>query len=254
MPHRTTNWTMTHRTTNKHAKTKRATIQRSNPRRNAPQYAMRERATPQYTMRERAMPQYTCPNTQCANAQCPNGANGDSPGQRPGYERPTGGLEDAPQGKRKNPVKRLGNQTWLVGVKELMRQPPADEQRKIAQAAEKLELEEDELSWLRWQTDSKFAKECCAGDQLIQIWKRAGAKRLIVCPPVPVLLKQKSAKWTRFYVGEPSPRFSELSWGRFNQLLNDLDYPRKVGSGIVQLVKPDMSEAIVKAWKSTAKS
>lgn len=47
----------------------------------------------------------------------------------------------APQGKRKNPVKRLGNQTWLVGVKDLVRDPPADEQRKIAIAAEKLELE-----------------------------------------------------------------------------------------------------------------
>jgi phosphatidylserine/phosphatidylglycerophosphate/cardiolipin synthase-like enzyme len=160
----------------------------------------------------------------------------------------------APQGKRKNPVKRLGNQTWLVGVKDLVREPPADEQRKIAIAAEKLELKKDELHWLRWRSDSKFAKKCCAGDQLIQIWKRAGAKRLIVCSAVPVLLKQKSAKWTRFYLGERSTRHPDLTWGRFKQLVKDLGYPSKVGPGIVQLVEPYMAEAFDNAWNSAAKS
>ena len=164
-----------------------------------------------------------------------------------------GGIGGVPKGKRKNPVKRLGNQTWLVGVKDLVREPPADEQHKIAQAANKLELEEGELSWLRWRSDSKFAKECCTGDQLIQIRKRGGAKRLVVCSAVPVLLKQKSAKWTRFYLGKPSSEPSELSWGRFNQLVKDLEYPKKLGPGIVQLVKPDMAEAIVKAWNAAAK-
>jgi hypothetical protein len=165
-----------------------------------------------------------------------------------------GGFEGDAPGKRKNPIKRIGNQTWLIGVKELVRESPADEQRKIAQAASKLELEEQELSWLRWKADSKFARECRAGDQLIQIWTRAGAKRLIVSTPVPVLLKQKSAKWTRFYVGEPSTRYPTLAFGRFDQLLRDLDYPLGIGPSIVQLVQPEMAEAILKAWKAAAKS
>lgn len=165
-----------------------------------------------------------------------------------------GGYKGAAQGKRKNPVKRLGNQTWLIGVHDLVRESPADEQRKIAQAASKLEVEEHELSWLRWKGDSKFARECREGDQLIQIWTRAGAKRLIVCPAVPVLLKQKSATWTRFYLGSPSKRQQELPLGRFKRLLKDLDYPKQIGPSIAQLVQPEMADAILKAWKAASKA
>lgn len=165
-----------------------------------------------------------------------------------------GVLGGTPKGKRKNPIKRLGNQTWLIGVRELVRQPTAEEQRRIAQAADKLDTEVDELSWLRWNADSRFARECREGDQLIQIWKRTGAKRLIVYPAVRVLLKQKSATLTRFYLGEPSTRYSELPWGRFKQLLSDLEYPKKVGPSIAQLVDPEMAYAIEKAWRLVAKS
>ena len=165
-----------------------------------------------------------------------------------------GGFGGTQQGKRKNPIKRLGNQTWLVGVREHVRQPTAEEQRRIVQAAEKLDTEVDELSWLRWQADTRFARECREGDQLIQIWKRAGAKRLIVYPAVRVLLKQKSATHTRFYLGEPLTQYSELPLGRFKQILSDLEYPRKVGPSIAQLVHPEMAHAIEKAWRLAAKS
>jgi hypothetical protein len=165
-----------------------------------------------------------------------------------------GGFGGTQQGKRKNPIKRLGNQTWLVGVSEIVRQSDAQEQRRIAHAADKLETEVDKLSWLRWKADSRFARECRQGDQLIQIWKRAGAKRLIVYPSVRVLLKQKSATHTRFYLGEPSTRYSELPWGRFKQILSDLAYPKKVGPSIAQLVHPEMAHAIEKAWRLATES
>lgn len=111
-----------------------------------------------------------------------------------------------------------------------------------------------ELCKIEVLADSRFARECREGDQLIQIWKRTGAKRLIVYPAVRVLLKQKSATLTRFYLGEPSTRYSELPWGRFKQLLSDLDYPKKVGPSIAQLVDPEMAYAIEKAWRLAAKS
>ena len=49
----------------------------------------RNNATPEGSGRGEEIGGATRPNTQCTNAHCSNGANGDSPGQRPGNERPT---------------------------------------------------------------------------------------------------------------------------------------------------------------------
>jgi hypothetical protein len=67
------------------------------------------------------------------------------------------------------------------------------------------------------------------GDLLIQICRPAKAKRPSeVLKAVPVLLKQPTKRWTRFYVAEPIGRFPEISWGQFQRLVREIGYPRQV--------------------------
>jgi hypothetical protein len=70
---------------------------------------------------------------------------------------------------------------------------------------------------------------------------------------VPVLLKQETKRWTRFYYSEPLGRSSEMTWGRFQRLLNEIDYPKQVKAGSVQLVDPDIADTISRKWNSAAR-
>jgi hypothetical protein len=168
-----------------------------------------------------------------------------------------GGWNAARPNRRKTRIAELGNRTWIVGVRELKHDPRPEEQRQIDSATrslrEQLGAEDDEFNWIRWGVRGRFPQECRAGDLLIQIWRSPDAKRpSAVIKPVPVLLKQPTKQWTRFYVSEPSGRSPEMSWGRFQQLLKEIGYSRQVKAGSVQLVEPDIADAISRKWNSAA--
>ena len=83
--------------------------------------------------------------------------------------------------RRKTNLTQLGNRTWLIGVRELVRDPASDEQRMIDKAEktlrQRLNDPDEELYWIRWSGKSRFVRECREGDSLIEIWRSSGAKR-----------------------------------------------------------------------------
>jgi hypothetical protein len=88
-------------------------------------------------------------------------------------------------------------------------------------------------------------------DPNLALPRREATKRII--KPVPVLLKQPTKQWTRFYVSQASGRSSEMTWGRFQQLLKEIGYPRQIKAGSVQLVDLDIADTISRKWNSAAK-
>lgn len=165
----------------------------------------------------------------------------------------------ASAGRKRTKVSRLGNRTWLVGVKELRNDPPEVEQQMIDKAIGILSSRElmdpdDDPNWIRWTGRGRFIRECREGDSLIQIWCSSTAKRpSAVMRSVPVLLKQKTKHWTRLYPGEATGSYAEMTWGKFKRLLEEVGYKRKVGAGSVQLLDPAVADEIGKKWKSASK-
>jgi phosphatidylserine/phosphatidylglycerophosphate/cardiolipin synthase-like enzyme len=128
-----------------------------------------------------------------------------------------GGRRGAGRGKRVTKLAPLGSRTWLVGVHELVRDPPPDEQRMIDRAAKTLraraEGRDEDPNWVRWGRRGLLPRDCREGDSLIQIWRSSGAKRpSAVLRVTPVLLKQRAKRWTRFYLGEAAGRYPEVKW------------------------------------------
>jgi hypothetical protein len=161
----------------------------------------------------------------------------------------TGGRPRVSANKRATRIDRLGNQTWIIGVRELSKDPPAAEQKLIDLAGEKLGQSPDDLEWLRWGTKGRFARECRQGDVVIQIWRSSRARRpSAVFRGTPVLLKQTTRKWVRFYISEPQGGDLQLPWGKFKRLLAKLGYPRQVGPNVAQLVSPELADAISRTW------
>jgi hypothetical protein len=161
--------------------------------------------------------------------------------------------------RRKTRLARLGNRTWLIGVRELVRDPAPDEQKMIAKAIRSLRpLMSDpdgEPGWVRWGGKNRFVRQCREGDSLIRIWRSNRAKRpSVVLRAAPMLLKQRTARWTRFYVPQASGAYAEMPWGKFQRLLKSLGYPRRVGPCIEHLLETDVADAIQRQWTKSCRA
>lgn len=81
-------------------------------------------------------------------------------------------------GARSIPLAPLGNRTWLVGVKELPEDAHPNEQaaREASEREAKIRQRSprSDLSWIRWASNSRFAKECREGDLVFQVWTPLG--------------------------------------------------------------------------------
>ena len=156
-----------------------------------------------------------------------------------------------PGGERKpKPAKRiktLGNRTWIVGIKELLRDPSALEQKHIEKAYQdlnnRLDAEEEEYEWVRWGKSSSFAKESREGDTLIQIFNKANGKRRVTFG-IPLLLKRQEPKWVRVYLGD-RPKSDSVSWSEFQRILRKLKYARKVQPFSIQKLEPAAAELLL---------
>lgn len=104
-------------------------------------------------------------------------------------------------------TKRLASTTWIVGVRELVRDPSPVEQKQIDRS--KSDLNKRRMSanhdydWIRWPKDNKFADECREGDTIISIWSPRRNGRRYVTRGLPVLLKRNEPQFCRFYLGDP---------------------------------------------------
>lgn len=156
--------------------------------------------------------------------------------------------------RRMPKMTRLGNRTWLVGVRELTRVPNPVEQSAIDTATEKLRGHFDdgeEPDWIRWRGKGLFTRASRNGDSFIQIWRSANAKRPSkVYRTTPVLLKQRRRTWTRFYLRTPE---AFMTWGRFQKLLKDVGYARKVAPGSAHLLPPELGTELNRKWASAAR-
>lgn len=170
-----------------------------------------------------------------------------------------GGRNRGVQKKAKTKVSRLGNRTWLIGVKEIVRDASTQEQKLIERANKSLQVRldtpDEDYNWIRWGTKGPFVRGCREGDSLIQIWRSNAAKRpSVVLRATPVLLRQKTQQWTRFYHAEMNGLYAELAWGKFKKLLKELGYSRRVTANMAQLLDPDIADAIGRKWKSAVRS
>jgi hypothetical protein len=151
-----------------------------------------------------------------------------------------------------NPVRRLGNATWILGVKEMKEDPTERQQKRIDRRTRKLNerlgTDVDDFSWIRWGKKSRFGRECRAGDTLIRIFNWRHRKRPVVTRSVRVLLKDSEPDLNRFYTQDPTGGSNEVSWPRFQRILKEAGFPRGVKPMSALKLDPEMAKAIDRKW------
>jgi hypothetical protein len=164
--------------------------------------------------------------------------------------RPLGGKKN-----RKTKIAPLGNRIWFLGVRDEDREPNKEEQKIIDRAQARLrrrfDEKRDDFNWIKCGVRGRFERSCKEGDSIIQVWRSSHAKRPgRAVRATPVLLKQKSKRWTRFYVEDPTDRYAELRWTKFRRLLKEIGYSRTVSANVVREIAPDVAETINRKWKA----
>ena len=152
------------------------------------------------------------------------------------------------KGKKRtsNPVRRLGNATWILGVKEMKEDPTERQQKRIDRRTR--ELNEDDFAWIRWGKKSRFGRECRAGDTLIRIFNSRHRKRPVVTRRVRVLLKDPEPDLNRFYTEDTTGRSNEVGWSKFQQILKESGFSRGVKPMSALKLDPAMAEIIDRKW------
>jgi hypothetical protein len=158
-----------------------------------------------------------------------------------------------PRGRSKvKKVRRLGNTTWIIGVNNLVRDPPRKEQQYIDRATRNLNdrfgTENEDYGWIRWGKRSRFSKECREGDTLIEICNQKGSGRRSVIRRLPVLRKRNEPNYIRFYIGDPQRDSDQITWSRFQRILKKAEYPKQVRPYSVQPLGSEMAETIDRKW------
>ncbi len=154
--------------------------------------------------------------------------------------------------KKPHRIARLGSTTWIVGVRELVRDPSSAEQRHIDRATTDLNKRhrsaKDDYDWIRWSKGNKFADECREGDTIISVWSPRKKGRRYVTRGLPVLMKRNEPQFCRFYIGDPVKDSDMIGWTAFRRILSAADYDKYVGPNSVQMLTPEAAETIDRCW------
>jgi hypothetical protein len=95
----------------------------------------------------------------------------------------------------------------------------------------------------------RFIRSCREGDRIIQIWRETNASKPSgVIRAATVLLKQRTKRWTRFYIEEPMGRYAAMPWPRFKKLLKTLRHGKRVGPYSEQILSPTVAKSLDSSW------
>ena len=100
------------------------------------------------------------------------------------------------------------------------------EKRGMAKAAKNLKQSDYEIRTLRWFGQSRFRKEAKSGDLVIEVMRQKRGKRTFtqVYQAAPIIHRQDSDKWTRFYLETPPDNDVYYLWNEFKSDLVRLGF------------------------------
>jgi hypothetical protein len=159
------------------------------------------------------------------------------------------------KGKQTKPkqVKIPKHRTWVLGVHELIKDYPAEQEfieSGTAAAEGNVTKASSDVSWIRWTGNSRFRSEAKEGDTVIQIWSAHGSKTSsAVYRHAPILHRQVEDTCSRFFVEDFADcNDTSITWSRFKKLVKKLDMPGKIGPSSARGISEAYSNALFALW------
>jgi hypothetical protein len=142
--------------------------------------------------------------------------------------------------------------TWLLGLFELDDDQFPKEQQHVqkgsTQAARLLDVDEDDVEWIRYPWSWRFAQEARAGDNVIQVWRdtRHHKAPSHVFRATPIVMRQDEATCVRFF---PRPQEECVTWKTFLKQWSKLGYARPPGLNAERLLSAKDAALLDGLWE-----
>jgi hypothetical protein len=143
--------------------------------------------------------------------------------------------------------------TWIVGVHELVKEFPAEQEAieaGTATAEGKVTKASSDVSWIRWTGNSRFRSDAKEGDTVIQIWSRRKAKKpTAVYRHAPIVHRQTEDTCTRFFVEDFADcEDTSITWSEFKKLVSQVGLASKIGPASARPIAETYANALFALW------
>lgn len=141
--------------------------------------------------------------------------------------------------------------TWLLGLFGLDEDQFPGEQTAIERgtrrAAKLLEIEEDDVDWIRYPHSWRIAQEAREGDNVVQIWRESRTDKSPehVFRATPIVLRQEEETCVRLFL---RPQEQRVSWKSFRKQWSALGYANAPGLNAERLVSAASAGILDALW------
>jgi len=155
--------------------------------------------------------------------------------------------------RRKFVFKSPDLRTWVIGVRELVKDPPeqgpAGAHAKIL--SDRMAKPRSSIQWVRWTGKSQFRKEARADHRIVQIWRPANRKfPESVFLPMPLVDRREIGEATYFFYQHFSNADeTAISWREFLRLARRAGITRKIAPASQFEINENQAEALRELWK-----
>lgn len=151
-----------------------------------------------------------------------------------------------PMSNSKIREKKFGNKYWFISafpLKERSYNKIKDNIEKTTTLISKTKnINEDNISFLRWRAKTKFSQTAKEGDQIILRFNNLDKTRSYIYPPSTILKKQVVDGFTYFFHDNRGSEKSKVSWTKFQSYLKTIELEKNITSRSKNILENDVKK------------
>jgi len=139
-----------------------------------------------------------------------------------------------PTTKSKTRQKKFGNKYWFISASALGERTynkiKDTVESTTAQIAERENIDEENISFLRWRTKTEFSDTAKEGDQIILKFNNDDKTRSYVYPPSTILERQVKNGFVYFYHDDRNSGKNKVGWTRFKNFIKEIQLDKPIST------------------------
>lgn len=139
-----------------------------------------------------------------------------------------------PTTKSKTRQKKFGNKYWFISASALGERTynkiKDTVESTTAEIAERENIDEENIRFLRWRTKTEFSDAAKEGDQIILKFNNDDKTRSYVYPPSTILERQVKNGFVYFYHDYRNSGKNKVGWTRFKNFIKDIQLDKPIST------------------------
>jgi len=139
-----------------------------------------------------------------------------------------------PTSKSKTRQKEFGNKYWFISAHALGERTynkiKDTVETKTTEIAERENIDEENINFLRWRAKTEFSETAKEGDQIILKFNNDDKTRSYVYPPSTILERQVKNGFVYFYHEDKNSDKTRVGWTRFKNFIKDIQLEKPIST------------------------